>query len=174
MLLEPKTATDVGKAFLAAQKGDAQAVTAWLDEGGGVNTSSAEHRGASLLMAAADAGQETVARVLLKRGASVNLQDAVGSTALMLAAIGGHAPIVRVLLEHGASVNHQNAAGGTALIGIALSTADKGYITIMQALLDAKADVLPQTPDGCTALTYAESRHLTAPAKLLRQHTERQ
>ena len=43
--------------FNAAVKGDAQAVAAWLDEGGGVDARCAEREGATLLMAAALGGQ---------------------------------------------------------------------------------------------------------------------
>ena len=59
----------------AAANGDAQAVAAWLDEGGGVDARCVERFGATLLMAAAARGQEAMVRMLLQRGASVNLQD---------------------------------------------------------------------------------------------------
>ena len=64
----------------AAVEGDAHAVTAWLDGGGGVDTrfSNVEHSelfGATLLMFAASGGQEAMVRMLLQRGASVNLHD---------------------------------------------------------------------------------------------------
>ena len=51
----------------AADGGDAQAVAAWLDEGGGVDARCAEHYGATLLMAAALGGQEAMVRMLLQR-----------------------------------------------------------------------------------------------------------
>ena len=41
------------KAIVAAANGDAQAVAAWLDEGGGVDAGCAERKGEMLLMAAA-------------------------------------------------------------------------------------------------------------------------
>ena len=60
----------------AAGEGDAQAVTAWLDEGGGVDARCAEeYDGVTLLIAAAGGGQGAMVRMLLQRGASVNLQD---------------------------------------------------------------------------------------------------
>ena len=53
----PKTG-NVGEAlFTAAREGDAHAVAAWLDKGGGVD---ARCGGATLLMAAAFEGQEAV------------------------------------------------------------------------------------------------------------------
>ena len=70
----------------AADEGDAQAVAAWLHEGGGVDARSSEESDRTLLMAAALGGQEAVVRMLLQRGASVNLQNSLGVTALMRAA----------------------------------------------------------------------------------------
>ena len=66
-----------------AFKGDAHAVAAWLDEGGGVDARCSERGDSTLLMAAALGGQKAVVRVLLQRGASVNLQGSNGATALM-------------------------------------------------------------------------------------------
>ena len=66
----------------AADGGDAQAVAAWLNEGGGVDARSAEHEDTTLLIVAAAGGQEAMVRMLLQRGASVNLQDSDGVTAL--------------------------------------------------------------------------------------------
>jgi ankyrin repeat protein len=83
----------------AAADGDAQAVAAWLDEGGGVDARLAEHGGVTLLMAAASGGQEAMVRMLLQRGAGVNLQDSNGVTALMDAALRGHTTVVQALLD---------------------------------------------------------------------------
>ena len=46
-------------------------------------------------------------RMLLQRGASVNLQDSRGSTALMAAAFNGHTTIVQVLLDAKADASRQ-------------------------------------------------------------------
>ena len=55
-------------------------------------------------------------RMLLQRGASVNLQDSLGFTALMNAAIGGHTTIVQALLDAKADASLQSTAGKTALM----------------------------------------------------------
>ena len=54
-------------------------MAAWLDKGGGVD---AEREGETLLMAATVGGQEAMVRMLLPRGASVNLQDTKGRYAV--------------------------------------------------------------------------------------------
>ena len=77
-----------------ATQGGVQAVAAWLDEGGGVDARCAEHKDVTLLMSAAWGGQKAIVRMLLQRGASVNLRDSKGTTALMRAAADGHTTIV--------------------------------------------------------------------------------
>merc|ERR1740124_1489950 len=119
----------------AAMTGDAQAVAAWLDEGGSVDASSAECDGMTLLMGAAVGGR-------------------------------GHEAMMRMLLQRGASVNLQGSFGGTTLMGAAAL----GDTTIVQTLLDAKADASLQNVRGETALMFAEQQKHTATAQLLRQH----
>ena len=103
-------------AFDAAIEGDAQAVAAWLDKGGSVDAGCTERKGATLLMRAAVGGHEAVVRMLLQRGASVNLQAFFGATALMNAALNGHAAIVQALLDAKANTSLQTESGYTALM----------------------------------------------------------
>ena len=99
----------------AASEGDAQAVAAWLDEGGGVDARCAGRYGETLLMAAASGGHEATVRMLLQRGASINLQASLGGTALIAAALRGHTTIVQALLDAKADASLQEITGGTAL-----------------------------------------------------------
>jgi ankyrin repeat protein len=98
------------------EKGNAQVVVAWLDEGGGVDARCAEQGRATLLIGAAYGGHEATVRMLLQRGSSVNLQNSVGFTALMSAAINGHTTIVQELLDAKADASLQATGGGTALM----------------------------------------------------------
>ena len=100
----------------AANKGDAHAVAAWLDKGDGVDARCAEAGDTTLLMAAAAGGQEAMVRMLLQRGASVNLQTLSGGTALMHAAANGHTTSVQALLDAKADISLQDTDGCTALI----------------------------------------------------------
>ena len=102
--------------FYAAGLGEAQAVAAWLDEGGGVDAHCAEGDGDTLLMAATFGGQEAMVRMLLQRGASVNLQNSLGCTALMSAAHKGRNTIVQALLDAKADASLQTRSGNTALM----------------------------------------------------------
>ena len=83
----------------------------------GVDARCAESSGATLLIAAAFGGQEAIVRMLLQRGASVNLPDDTGSTALMGAAAMGHLAIVQALLEAKADATLQTKGNRTALMG---------------------------------------------------------
>jgi len=100
----------------AAVAGAFHAVAAWLDESGGMDAGCAEHEGVTLLMAAAGGGQEATVRMLLQRGASVNLQKAEGITALMSAAVHGHTTIVQALLDAKADASLQATNDTTALM----------------------------------------------------------
>ena len=93
----------VGEAVIvAACQGGAQAVAAWLEDGGGVDARCAERADDTLLLAAAAGGHEAMVRMLLQRGASVDLQGFLGDTALMSAAGMGHTTTVKALLDRSA------------------------------------------------------------------------
>ena len=55
-------------------------------------------------------------RMLLQRGASVDLQNSYGVTALIVAAVNGRTTIVQALLDAKADASLQNIDGSTALI----------------------------------------------------------
>jgi ankyrin repeat protein len=81
------------------------------------------------LLSAAEAGNVTAVRSLLKRGASPNSANSDGNTitALMLAARGGHSSVVRLLLEAGADVN------ATATVPGGVSSGNTGLTALMEA-----------------------------------------
>ena len=110
---------------LSAQRGELQKVVKWLRKGGLVDAlGSTTTRGGRptttiLLLTAAAFDQLEMVRELLKRGASVDLQNSLGASALINAAGNGHLSIVLVLLQHSANLDLQNIEGGTALMASA-------------------------------------------------------
>ena len=54
-------------------------------------------------------------KLLLAKGAAVDLTNSIGWTALLLAACGRHEAVVKLLLEKGAAVDLADSYGWTAL-----------------------------------------------------------
>lgn len=105
------------------------------------------------LMYAAESGQLKATRLLLYRGASINLGDRYGRTAIDIAAAKGHGEVVWLLLEWGADRSVRTASG----MNLLMLGADGGHVSVVKAWLwwvgaesiDAK-DV-----NGATALWHA-------------------
>ena len=93
--------TDNGDALLdAARTGDRARVVALLDSG--VNVNALSRYNVSALGFAAERGHAGVVRLLVERGADVNVTDSFyGSRPLDFALRGGHLEIALYLLEHG-------------------------------------------------------------------------
>jgi hypothetical protein len=75
-----------------------------------------DNKGVSLLAYASFFGYKNVCKVLLDKGAKVDLMYTDGSTALMSATGNHHAGVIKLLLDHGANTNVQDTTGNTALI----------------------------------------------------------
>ena len=82
----------------AVRRGDAAAVTTFLDKGADVN---AKFRyGATALFKAAERGNVEIVKILLARGADVTVKDTFyGATAMTWALDSGHIDVVKELLE---------------------------------------------------------------------------
>ena len=158
--------------FRSAERGELQKVVKWLGKGEPADTPcSAPVPGShlsshGLLHAATGNGHLEMVRMLLKRGASVDLQTNLGFTALMSSAGAGHPSILLVLLEHSADPDLQDIFGATAL----MAAAGAGQGACVQALLRAKANTELLDNDGDTALKHAKRQGNTAIAGLIRRH----
>ena len=101
-------AEELREALLAAvQKGDAQAVAAWLDEGGGVDAGCAEKSHMTLLIVAANGGHETMVRMYRDR-----------------------LPLARVLFHIGCLISPSQPVAATEL-----GTSTEGHLKIIATLL---------------------------------------
>jgi len=110
--------------------------------------------GFTALHYAAFFGQEEAARILLERGAEVEVvarNESVRVTPLHSAASGGHAAIVKRLLEAGADPNAAQDGGFTPLH----SAAQNDDRESVEALLAAGADPSLASDDGKTAAQLA-------------------
>ena len=89
--------------FDAANKNDLPRLSRLLDRG--MDPSSTDKNGYTLLMYAARDGNAQVVRALLERKAQVDARNPHDETAVMLAAFNGHAPTVKLLQAHGAQLD---------------------------------------------------------------------
>lgn len=141
---------DLGKQLLAACWQDNKAeIERLLDQGADINTSDKQGGGNTPLSVAAFRGQIEIVKLLLSRGANVN----IGTP---LAAASRHLEIARLLLEHGADVNGIDGMKRTALF----SACTAGNLRVCELLLSHKADVNWKDFAGETPLWFARDQEV--------------
>ena len=121
-----------------------------LDKGADPNAKDATGRTA-LLFVAGYGNLDTV-RLLVEKGADVNL-NAGGTTPLIIATVLGHAEIVQFLIEKGADANAKDSGFHQATP--LMSAAGEGFLDIVKILLQGKAVLDDKDDNGITALMYA-------------------
>ena len=115
--------------FAAARKGDAAAVKAFLDKG--VDVNSKTRYGATALSYACDKGHVEVVRLLIERGADVNVKDTFyGEVPLGWALSHGHVEVVKLLLDKGADGIERALMSGvqTGKVDVVKVVVEKGGI----------------------------------------------
>ena len=128
------------------------------------------HGGLTALLLAARDGHTDAALTLVEAGADINQGSAAdGTSALLIAAINGHFDLATRLLEMGADPTLPSDAGATPLYGaLNMHWAPKArhpqptdylqqavsYLELMEALLDAGADVNAQLKRSLWYTTY--------------------
>jgi hypothetical protein len=93
-------------------------------------------RGRSALHRAAAAGNESMARLLLERGADMAVRDSLGQTALHVAVENEHKGVIELLLENNADLNIQDSIGRTALF----HAVQAGNVEVAKKLLEVFVD----------------------------------
>ena len=128
--------------FAAARAGDASRVTAALDKGVDINTTT--RYGATALTFAADKGHVAIVKLLLARGADVNVQDTFyRMRALDMAMANKHPEVVLLLLERGSKgapgvLPMAIQSGNAALVAAVLQSAELTRAHVRPALAGAK------------------------------------
>lgn len=122
--------------------------------------------GWTALQWAAERGYADVAKLLLARGAAVEVADDRGFRPLHCAAFGGSEEVGALLIDRGADVKSETNSGMTALHWAAV----RGN-TAMAALLIARgADVHARNEDGLTPMDAGMVMSHEETVQLLRQH----
>ena len=152
----------------AARNGDIKTINRLLDEGADLNVLSVDPNNSKndgrlpLVVAAinsnATGSLETV-KLLLERGANINLQEKGGFTALHAASLysktNSSVETVRLLLDKGADPNVQDQDGFTPLIMAAQNSNNTSSNETVRLLLDRGANVSIRDKGGFTALLSA-------------------
>lgn len=160
--------SNVPEAFARALTSDCTEITEILLDAGADATARVGSFGHPLIIAAG-AGSEGVVKLLLSRGADVNVNDQEGGhyqTALVAAASYGSEAILQQLLDRGADVNARGAMYETALQAAATQTAHGALVL----LLAHGADVNAEGGVYGTALVAAASHGSEAMLQLLIDH----
>jgi hypothetical protein len=134
----------------AAATGDVAAIEQLVAEGEKPNLQDSNSR--TPLMVAAFRRQQAAAQALLRLGANPNARDADGYDVLAIATINNDVEMLKAALAGGA--NARAVVGrddGSALI----SAAQLGFVDIVRALIEAKADIDHVNGRGWTALITA-------------------
>ncbi len=123
--------------IVAAMGGDLAKAEEALARGASVDES--DSNGTTALMWAVVNDHTNIVNFLLERGANVNLREQEGVTALMWAAENGRFDAAKALLAHGGVglIDEVPKDGKTAL----MRAAEHGWTTVLQALIEAGANV---------------------------------
>lgn len=141
--------------------GDVAGVASALDKGAAIN----EVDGVTALYIACEAGNAELAKLLINRGADVNLPVSWQRTPLYAANKAGHADVVKLLLDNGANPN-QVAKAQTPLH----VAAENGCLQCVIYLVDAGADVNALTSNGNPPIHLAKLSGHEDIAAYLRGH----
>jgi hypothetical protein len=99
----------------AAEVGDAKGVVKQLGAGADINGKTMDSLQVTALMKASEKGRQEIVKLLIEKGAIVNIISRFGFTALMFAADSGKKESVKALLDAGADVNKVGHMFATAL-----------------------------------------------------------
>jgi len=107
----------------------------------------------SPLHEAARGGYPEIVKLLLEKGAQVNIRNEGGATPLHYAARNGNIEVMEILLENGADVTQKGTGCGTALQWAARN----GQIQAIKTLMSNGVDINQRGSDDVTALMDAVS-----------------
>lgn len=148
---------------VAAWQDNKQWIEAYLDEG--ASPDAVDNNGLTLLAKASARDQQAMAQLLLKRGASIELECGQ-KTPLMWAAYQGHVLMIKLLLAQKAKINARNAQGETAL----MCATEQGESGAVEELLEAGANLFVGNKEGTNALQLAQKLHNKEIEEILQKH----
>jgi uncharacterized protein len=147
-----------------AKDGSPADVNAALIDGADINTKDKD--GVTALWIASQQGHADVVKLLLSKGAEVNVRrNEDGITAVYIASLNGHADVVALLLENGADVDMKKTTNGITALWAA---SRNGHADVVKLLLEKGADVnVKDSIYGVTALYITSQNGHSDVVKLL-------
>lgn len=133
----------------ASKKGLRELVDLMIQNGANVNKKN-QKTNLSPLQYALTYARSSVAELLIKSGADVNVTDVQGNTLLSTAILSYNTYIAKLLIEHGADVNAPSGTNKTPVLDTAISHLDKERV---EFLLKNGADVTKGDPVSKAILT---------------------
>ena len=131
---------------------------AWIEEDAGVLTSLvvgdkdvSDLNNQTPLLWAAEKGYEGIVKLLLDKGAAIEVKSSTGQTPLLWAAVKGHQGIVKLLVD-------QSAQDGSFLNNALQAASAGGHDKVVQMLLDKGADANAQGGRYSNALQAASAK----------------
>ena len=106
--------------------------------------------GWSVIRTAGESGNCEIMRMLLEHGADTTTNSA--ALAVLTAVILNNLPCVNLLLNAGASTEFCDPTSGDAPLAVA---AQRGFVDVMRALLEHRADINAKSIQGLTAVHFA-------------------
>ncbi|KAM4540675.1 kinase D-interacting substrate of 220 kDa B isoform 1-T2 [Fundulus diaphanus] len=158
------TSLAVQSLFIYVEEENLAAVRAHLDKFRDVDCRS--DNGQTPLMVAAELGTLEIVQELIRRGATVNMDDVDCWTALISAAKEGHFEVVRELLDNNANLEHRDMGGWTALMWAAY----KGRTEVARLLLEKGANPNITGQYSVYPIIWAAGRGHAEIVHLLLQH----
>ena len=128
-----------------------------------ISISEETERQRSPIHLASENGYLNLIKILIRRGAEVNIQDKLEMTPLPWSSYGGHFESVKYLLSHGAAVNASDSMGRTPLF----RAAEHQHYEVVQILLDSGAFLIHADHNQWTALFHSVVCGHTEMMKLL-------
>ncbi|KAF4900929.1 Ankyrin repeat domain-containing protein 50 [Colletotrichum fructicola] len=153
--------------YTAAARGNQDLVTLLRDNGANVHTQGGSFEGA--LCAAVAGGHHRIIEILLHTGANVNASQSQLGNFLAMACMRESPEVMRYLLEHGADANDHIPGLGNIIYRFIKrhDSWSAGRKIILEILLEAGAEIQPNTSSRYNSLRLAVERGTLEPVRLL-------
>ncbi len=160
---------DLGENLIqAAKSGNLELVEKLLQEGADIDYQD-QIDWTALMYAVIDTNNDDMAKLLLGKGANVNITDSEGISVLAITILDDKFDFAQLLIDNNANLDSQDVGGATPL----MDAVERNKVNFVELLLEKGAKVDLQDEWGFTALMYAAKYNRPDIAKLLLEKNAR-